>query len=151
MSTPCAIFRSFPGMFLEVSQIWWIRTIRIQIGKKYWDLETCRKSDFLNKRRTKKSLFFKNEFHWRFFLKSNLHIFVAIFGEIPCRFVKGQMILKGLLVSSNSPRKWMIEFVFTTTTNLGFLGEFEETKKSFRNYLTFILTLQFRMIQWSQI
>ena len=22
----------------------WIRTIRIQIGKKYWDLETCRKS-----------------------------------------------------------------------------------------------------------
>ena len=33
----------------------------------------------------------------------------------------------------------MNEFVFTTTTNsfVRFLGEFEDTKKSFRNYLTF--------------
>ena len=31
-------------LFLEVSQIWLIRTIKIQIGKKCWDLETCRKS-----------------------------------------------------------------------------------------------------------
>ena len=46
---------------------------------------------------------------------------------------------KGLLVSSNSPKKQTKEFVFTTTTNLfvRFLGEFEDTKKSFRNYLTF--------------
>ena len=33
----------------------------------------------------------------------------------------------------------MNEFVLTTTMNLfvRFLGEFEDTKKSFRNYLTF--------------
>ena len=30
------------NLFLEVSQIWWSRTIRIQIGKNYWDLKTCR-------------------------------------------------------------------------------------------------------------
>ena len=43
------------------------------------------------------------------------------------------------MVSSNSPKKRRNEFVFTTTTNLFicFLGEFEDTKKSFRNYLTF--------------
>jgi hypothetical protein len=34
----------FFNMFLEVSQTKKIRTIRIQIEKKYWDLETCRKS-----------------------------------------------------------------------------------------------------------
>ena len=39
----------------------------------------------------------------------------------------------------NSPKKRTNEFVFTTTTNsfVRFLGEFEDTKKSFRNYLTF--------------
>ena len=43
------------------------------------------------------------------------------------------------MVSSNSPKKQTNEFVFTTTTNLFvlFLGEFEDTKKSFQNYLTF--------------
>ena len=52
---------------------------------------------------------------------------------------KGQIISKGLLVSSNSPKKRTNEFVFTTTMNLfvRFLGEFEETKKFYRNYLTF--------------
>ena len=47
------------------------------------------------------------------------------------------MISQGLLVSSNSPEK--TEFIFTTKTNsfVCFLGEFEDTKKSFRNYLTF--------------
>ena len=52
---------------------------------------------------------------------------------------KGQIISKGLLVSSNSPKKQTNEFVFTTTTNsfVRFLGKFEDTKKSFRNYLTF--------------
>ena len=40
---------------------------------------------------------------------------------------------------SNSPKKRTNEFVFTTMTNsfVSFLGEFEGTKKSFRNYLTF--------------
>ena len=54
-------------------------------------------------------------------------------------FTKGQMISKELLVSSNSPKKWTNEFIFNTTTNLfvRFLGEFKDTKKSFRNYLTF--------------
>ena len=42
-------------------------------------------------------------------------------------------------MSSNSPKKQTNEFVFATTTNLfvRFLGEFEDTKKPFRNYLTF--------------
>ena len=54
-------------------------------------------------------------------------------------YSKGQIISKGLLFSSNSPKKRTNEFVFTTTTNsfVRFLGEFEDTKKSFRNYLTF--------------
>ena len=34
----------FFNLFLEVSHIKWIGTIIIQIGKNYWDLETCRKS-----------------------------------------------------------------------------------------------------------
>ena len=34
----------FFNLFLEVSQILYIRTIRIESGKYYWDLETCRKS-----------------------------------------------------------------------------------------------------------
>jgi hypothetical protein len=34
----------FYNLFLEVSHILYIRTIRIQIGKNYLDLETCRKS-----------------------------------------------------------------------------------------------------------
>ena len=44
----------FFNLFLEVSHIYKIRTIRIQTGKNYWDLETCRK--------IKKNLFLlKNE------------------------------------------------------------------------------------------
>ena len=34
----------FFNLFLEVSQTWKIRTIKIKIGKNYWDWETCRKS-----------------------------------------------------------------------------------------------------------
>jgi len=34
----------FLNLFLEVSQIKKNRTIIIQIGKNYWDLEICRKS-----------------------------------------------------------------------------------------------------------
>jgi hypothetical protein len=56
-----------------------------------------------------------------------------------CNRAKGQIISKGLLVSLNSPIKRTNKFAFTTTTNslVRFLGEFEDTKKSFRNYLTF--------------
>ena len=47
------------------------------------------------------------------------------------------------MASSNSPERTN-EFVFTTKTNLfvRFLGEFEDTKKSFRNYLTFSKLVQ---------
>jgi hypothetical protein len=38
------VIECFFKLFLEVSQNLWIRTIQIQIGKNYWDLETCRKS-----------------------------------------------------------------------------------------------------------
>ena len=56
----------------------------------------------------------------------------------PSLSTKGQIISKGLLVSLNSPKKQTNEFVFTTTTNsfVRFLGEFKDTKKSFKNYLT---------------
>ena len=45
-------------------------------------------------------------------------------------WTKGQRISKGLLVSSNSPKKRMNEFVFTSTMNsfICFLGEFEDTR-----------------------
>ena len=46
---------------------------------------------------------------------------------------KGQIISKGLLLSSNFPKKRTNKFVFTTMTNsfVRFLGEFEETKSPF--------------------
>ena len=49
------------------------------------------------------------------------------------KVTKGKIISKGLLVSSNSPKKGTNEFVFTTTTNsfVHFLGEFEDTKSPF--------------------
>ena len=61
---------------------------------------------------------------------------------------KGQIISKGLLVSTNSPKKQMNEFVFTSTKNsfVRFLGEFEDTKKSFRNYLTFTRMAKFTRV-----
>ena len=48
---------------------------------------------------------------------------------------KGYLISKGLLVSSNSPKKRTNKFVVTTTTNsfVRFLGEFKDTKKSLWN------------------
>ena len=47
--------------------------------------------------------------------------------------------LKVFLVSKNSSKKQTNEFVFTTEMNsfVRFLGEFDDTKKSFRNYLNF--------------
>ena len=54
-------------------------------------------------------------------------------------FIKVRQFQKEFLVSSNSPKKQTIEFVFTTGKNsfICFLGEFEDIKKCFRNYLTF--------------
>ena len=61
---------------------------------------------------------------------------------------KGQVILKGVLNSSISSKKQTKEFDFTTVIHqinrlvfVRFLEEIEDTKKPFRNYLTFnILT-----------
>ena len=73
-------------------------------------------------------------------VKSRVVISFCIFNIIIiCLLTKGQIISKRLLVASNSPKKHKNEFVFTTTTNsiVCFLGEFEDTKKSFQNHLTF--------------
>ena len=73
-------------------------------------------------------------------VKSRVVISFCIFNIIIiCLLTKGQIISKGLLVSSNSPKKWTNEFVFTTTMNsfVCCLGEFEDTQKSFQSYLTF--------------
>ena len=52
-------------------------------------------------------------------------------------YIKGQMISKGPLVSSYSPKNQMNEFVFTRNWFARFLGDFEDTKNFFQNYLTF--------------
>ena len=49
---------------------------------------------------------------------------------------KDQIISKGLLVSSNSPKKRTNKFIFTNSI-IQFLREFEDTIESFWNYLTF--------------
>ena len=77
----------------------------------------------------------------KLFMTVHWYSFATVFSKILylVPIAKGQIISKGLLVSSNPPQKQTNEFVFTTTTNsfVCFLGEFEDTKKSFRNYLTF--------------
>ena len=52
---------------------------------------------------------------------------------------KDQIISKGLFGILEFSQKWTSEFVFTIETNsfVRFLVEFEDIKKSFRNYLTF--------------
>ena len=56
----------------------------------------------------------------------------------PIETAKGNIISKGLFGVLEFSQKTN-EFVFTTTTNsfVLLLGEFEDTKKSFQNYLTF--------------
>ena len=52
---------------------------------------------------------------------------------------KGQLILKANCQAVNSSKKRTNEFVFTTMRRVfvRFLEEIEDTKKTFRNYLTF--------------
>ena len=52
---------------------------------------------------------------------------------------KGQLISKANCQAVNSSKKRMNEFVFTTMRRVfvRFLEEIEDTKKTFRNYLTF--------------
>ena len=58
---------------------------------------------------------------------------------------KGQIISKALLVSSDSPQKrrndsfLLLQHIMNSIVR--FLGEFEDTKKSFRKYLTFNLDI----------
>ena len=51
--------------------------------------------------------------------------------------VKGEIILKQLLVSSDSSKKYLPNSTKKTNLIVRFLEESEDTKKSFRNYLTF--------------
>jgi hypothetical protein len=55
--------------------------------------------------------------------------------KFKCRTFKGQIISKRLLVSSDSSKKRLT--VLKTNLFVRFLEESEDTKKSFRNYLTF--------------
>ena len=53
--------------------------------------------------------------------------------------IKGQLISKANCQAVNSSKKWTNEFVFTTMrlVFVRFLEEIKDTKKTFRNYLTF--------------
>ena len=54
---------------------------------------------------------------------------------------KGQLISKANCQAVNSSKKRMNEFIFTTMRRVfvRFLEEIEDTKKTFRNYLTFTI------------
>ena len=54
---------------------------------------------------------------------------------------KGQIISKCFFLAEDSSKKWKNEFVFTTMLRvfIRFLEEIENSKKAFRNYLTFRL------------
>ena len=57
--------------------------------------------------------------------------------------LKGQLISKANCQEMNSSKKWTNEFVFTTMQHIFFLflEEIEDSKKAFRNYLTFSITV----------
>ena len=58
---------------------------------------------------------------------------------MPSGSSKGQLILKANCQAVNSSKKGTNEFIFTTMRSVfvRFLEEIEDTKKTFRNYLTF--------------
>ena len=62
----------------------------------------------------------------------NLYLFL-------CYIYKGQLISKGNCQAVNSSKKRTNEFVFTSMRRvfIHFLEEIEDSKKAFRNYLTF--------------
>ena len=120
----------------------WLISCRRQAGNSTFMVRTCN-SRIHARVHLRSSLLFVQYTLLHIFLNPNASqagIGVALEMSTVCRisqikfmFSKGQMISKGLLVSSNSLKKRTNEFVFTTTTNLfvRFLGEFEDTKKSF--------------------
>ena len=61
----------FYNFLLEVSQIWYNRTIEIQVGKNNWNLETCRKS-----LRKTYDFFFSFMMMTDFFVHNWLHIYI---------------------------------------------------------------------------
>ena len=66
---------------------------------------------------------------------------------------KGQLISKANFQTVNSSKKWTREFVFTTMRRVFvcFLEEIEDTKKNFRNYLTFKNKLADRNFRFQSI
>ena len=70
--------------------------------------------------------------------------------EIWTNFLRVDMTIKdtsrGLLVSSNSPKKQTNEFIITTTMK-SFVLFWENSKKSFRNYLTFSKNLHLLAVE----
>ena len=63
----------------------------------------------------------------------------ALFFHIISYQPKGQLISKANCQAEDSPKKRMNEFVFTTMRHVfvHFLEGINDTKKTFRNYLTF--------------
>ena len=81
---------------------------------------------------------------WRVLLRHNkVWNMCKIFSHIPGlrghSITTGQIFWKGLFDILESPRNRTNEFISVVKMNLfvRFLGEFEDTKKSFRNFLTF--------------
>ena len=65
--------------------------------------------------------------------------FLKMFFKLWYFIPPSQLILKANCQAVNSSKKQTNEFVFTTMRHVFvcFLAEIEETKKTFRNYLTF--------------
>ena len=120
----------------------WLISCKRQAGNSTFMVRTCN-SRIHARVHLRSSLLFVQYTLLHIFLNPNASqagIGVALEMSTVCRisqikfmFSKGQMISKGLLVSSNSLKKRTNEFVFTTSMNLFvcFFGEFEDTNKSF--------------------
>ena len=67
-------------------------------------------------------------------------------------FTKGRLISKTKCQAMNSSKKWTNEFVITTMLRvfIRFLEEIENSKKAFRNYMTFSFFTQIFM-NWLQL
>jgi len=103
------------------------------------------KKDFKTETTLKGFAFFSIEtFFWiALFFKLSFDYHLENWNHIPNYLTKGQIISKRPLVTSDSPKKRTNKFGFFCLTVLKtnlfvrFLEESENTKKSFRNYLTF--------------
>ena len=96
----------------------------------------CTENSIQRRRKMQKRITFCNGYRLKLVFQELLHFVMTVwlFQPIRCHsrdlccmatsdfrlFSKGQIILKGLLVSSNSPKKRTNKLIFTTTTNLFF-------------------------------